>query len=243
MPEICLLTKYHIGVLDIGSTLMEWIAHTATRNRSRMSTDDDEQPESHVPINGDDTIDAPPARSGHRSADPPRPPTLRALALDALAELGWPAYSRELAPFITARAGRAVTVSSLNALAEAERRAYQRGTRQRAVWLCCGLTYDRYESIARLWARSDWPLHRRIVAPTTGRVQYLTITARLCDPALHAEAAADPALLRVLAAEHARDLPGIRVEQGAYELTRWRDVALALLAEYWSSVTGHCIDN
>ncbi len=160
-----------------------------------------------------------------------RDPSIEVRFLDALAELGWPAYTRELASFITARAGRAVTVSSLNALAEAERRAYQRGRRRRAVWLCCGLTHDRYESIARLWARDDWLLHRRIVAPTTGRVQYLTITARLCDLALHAEAAADPARLRMLAAEHARDIPGIRVGQGAFELERWRDVALALLAE------------
>jgi hypothetical protein len=92
--------------------------------------------------------------------------------------------------------------------------------------LCHGLT-DQGLVIRRLWARSDWPLVERVVASTTGRVRHCRITARLCDLALDpAIIAVEPDMLRYMAADHARDLPGVEVKRGVFELERWRDVAL-----------------
>jgi hypothetical protein len=86
--------------------------------------------------------------------------------------------------------------------------------------------------IKRLLARSDWPLEQRIVAPTSGRVQHLKITAALAQIALDAEqSAADPEMLRIIAADHARDLPGIQFRRGQFDLEEWRNVALGLLEE------------
>ena len=38
-------------------------------------------------------------------------------------------------------------------------------------------------------------------------------------------------MMRIIAADHARDLPGVRVQRGKFELDAWRDVALELLRD------------
>jgi hypothetical protein len=117
-------------------------------------------------------------------------------------------------------------------LANDEINTYRLSKRPRPVWLSFGLTYDRHVPIKRLLGRSDWPLASRIVAPTTGRVQHLKITARLCDLALGSdETVAEPDMLRIIAADHAQDLPGVAFKRGTFELERWRDVAWRLLAD------------
>src|SRR5207249_4044884 len=64
------------------------------------------------------------------------------------------------------------------------------------------------------------------------RVQHLKITARLCELTLQAEdTAANPEMLRIITADHARDLPDIKFRRGVFELERWRDTALKLLAD------------
>ena len=156
---------------------------------------------------------------------------VRAVVLDALEDLGCPAYSRELAPYARARFGRHIAPERFGSLGKDEVNAYLRGA-HRPVWLCYALTHDRHAPIKRLWARSDWPLERRIVAPTTARVQHLMMTERLCDLALRTRAtAAEPELMQTIAAEHARDLPGITVRHGEFDLKLWRDRASELLAE------------
>jgi hypothetical protein len=172
---------------------------------------------------------APSGRQGRTTRSVTRP--VRALVLDVLDDLDWPAYSREVSHYSAARFGREIPPARFGTLGIDEMRSFQSGT-QRPVWLCFALTHDRHQAIKRLWARSDWSLERRIVAPTTGRVQHLRITRQLCELALRAdESAADPDMLRIIAADHARDLPGMRVQRGRFELEMWRDAAARSLAE------------
>src|SRR5260370_21641331 len=109
------------------------------------------------------------------------------MVLDALDDLGWPPYSRELMLYLKARYGRNVTATRFGTLGSDEIKAFgnrasaddsgapTEGVRRagpRPVWLCFGLTHDRGEAIKRLWARSDWQLERRGVGPPTQRPQH-----------------------------------------------------------------------
>ena len=153
-----------------------------------------------------------------------RPRPIRAVVLDALEDLGILTYSRELSLYCRARFGREISPARFGTLGSDEINAFG-GSRPRAVWLCFALT-ERGESIKRLWGRSDWPLEDRVVAPTTGRVQHLRMTMRLAQLALNADGmAADPTMLRILAADHARDLPGVKFRRGEFPLQEWIDKA------------------
>ena len=157
---------------------------------------------------------------------------VRDLLLDALGVLGWPSFSRELTLYLKAAYGRPMTAERFGSLSKDEMETYARGTGRRAVWLCHAITYDRFEPIKRLWARSDWPLERRIVAPTTGQVQYLMLTQAFCTLAHDAEAhAAVPDVLRITAADHARGLPGVKPNYANPTFAEWADQATALLRE------------
>jgi hypothetical protein len=157
---------------------------------------------------------------------------VREAILDALEELGVMAYSRELVLYVKARYGRDVAPARFGTLDKDEQNAFDNG-RPKAVFLCHGITSDRFEGIKRLWARSDWPLEARIVAPTTGRIQHLRITAQLCRIAKQeAVPFADPETLRFIAADHARDLPGVRLKRGEFDLDGWRELASEELEKF-----------
>lgn len=154
---------------------------------------------------------------------------VRAKVLDALDDLGWPAYTRQIGPYIEARMGDKIAPTRFGVLARDEQNSFN-SSRARPVYLGFALTSVRGEAIKRLLVRSDWELERRIVAPTTGRVQHLIMTMRFCELALELdELAARPERLRFLAADHARDLPGVKVRHGKFDLEAWRDIARAEL--------------
>jgi hypothetical protein len=185
--------------------------------------------EDHGPDSGSDSHDKEAAslRLNVKHGQP-----VRNVILDALEDLGWATYSRELALYIQSRYGRRIPPARFGTLANDEMRAYRQGGTPRTVWLCFGLTFDRHQPIKRLWARSDWPLEWRIVAPTTGRIQHLKITSRLCDLGMKAEGnSVDSEMVKIIAADHARDLPDVRIQKGNFELGLWRDIALKLLSE------------
>jgi hypothetical protein len=140
------------------------------------------------------------------------------------------AYSRELALFAQARYGRKVSATRFGSLSNDEASAFDKG-RSRAVWLCHGLIADRGEAVKRLWGRSDWPLSERVVTSTTGRVQHLRMTVALCRIAQRDDRVVDPQMMAILAADHARDVPGIDVRRGKFDLEDWRLAAAALLEE------------
>ena len=67
------------------------------------------------------------------------------------------------------------------------------------------------------------------MAPTTGRVLYLRMTARLAEIAAADEATAtDAEMLKYLAADNARDL-GLPFKRGEFPLDTWRESALMQL--------------
>ena len=176
---------------------------------------------------------APPQAKPEESSARRQGRPLRAVVLDALEDIGWPTYSRELSQVSSAWFGRAIQPERFGSLGNDEVKAFQRaleGSRVRSVWLCFALTHDRHQPIKRLWGRSDWPLEWRIVAPTSGRIQHLKLTASLCELAQR-EGAANPEMMAIIAADHARDLPGVRVQRGRFELDAWRKIALELLDE------------
>lgn len=153
---------------------------------------------------------------------------VRAKVLDALDDLGWPAYTRQIGPYIEARTGDRIAPTRFGVLARDEQNSFN-SSRARPVYLGFALTSVRGEAIKRLLVRSDWELERRIVAPTTGRVQHLVMTIRFCDLALEG-IAVHPDRMKFLAADHARDLPGVKVRHGRFDLEAWRDLAQAELA-------------
>jgi hypothetical protein len=156
----------------------------------------------------------------------------RQTVLDVLDEFGCLAFSREIMLYAQAKYGRVIPSTRFGTLSSDEQTAIKTGN-PREVHLCHGLTSERFEAIKRLWARSDWPLWKRIVAPTTGRVQHLAITAKLCDLALANESPSDdPEMMKFIAADHARDLPGVKVTRGEFDLCMWRDIATAELAKW-----------
>lgn len=153
---------------------------------------------------------------------------VRAHVLDVLDDLQWPAHTREIAKYAAARYGRDIPPTRFGTLASDEIKSFLAQRRPRAVWLGFALTYDRAEPIKRLWTRSDWPLEWRIVAPTSGRVQFLKMAARLCELAA-TESASDPEMMRIIAADYARDLPGVQFKRGSFDLNGWRELALESL--------------
>jgi hypothetical protein len=156
---------------------------------------------------------------------------VRDLLLNALEDLGCLAFSRELMLYLQARYGREILPARFGTLSKDEQAAFD-SHRPRPVFLAHGLTSHRFEAIKRLWGRSDWALWRRIVAPSTGRIQHLQMTAALCKIALSVgEKAASPQMLQILAADHARDLPDVGFRRGQFLLEKWRDVATALLEQ------------
>jgi len=156
---------------------------------------------------------------------------IRELVLEALQDLSFMTYSRLIALYIKARYGRELPPTRFGTLSVDEQKAFHQG-RPRQIWLCHGLTYDRGLAVKRLWAESTWNLSNRILAPTTGRVQHLKMAARLAELARAPDRVfADSDMLRMLAADHARDLPGVIVRRGKFELDLWFDTANKLLAE------------
>jgi hypothetical protein len=181
------------------------------------------------------------AALGYPDHDPGRPPevstkmssrSLRSQVLDALDDLGMPAFSREVSQYLAAVKGDRIEPTRFGSLRAQEMKAFD-GPRPRAVYIAYGLT-ARGEAIKRYICRSDWDLAERVVAPTTGRVQHLRMTSRLCDLALSAEQGAqtvDIELLRMYAADHARALPGVKFQRGQFDLASWRNLAEELLLD------------
>jgi hypothetical protein len=181
------------------------------------------------------------AALGYRDEDPGRAPValrytssrpLRSQVLDALDDLGMPAFTREVSQYLAAVKGDRIDPTRFGSLRAQEMKAYD-GPHPRSVYIAYGLT-ARGEAIKRYICRSDWDLAERVVAPTTGRVQHLRMTRRLCHLALNAEEGTqtvDIDLLKLYAADHARALPGVKFQRGQFNLAAWRDLADELLMD------------
>jgi hypothetical protein len=172
--------------------------------------------------------------SGARPGPMPNRP-LRVQVLEILDEIGVVAYSREIIAYAYARYDLVIPPSRFGSLASDEQETHGRRdaprSRNRTLWLCFGLRHDDGAPVRRLLARSDWPLERRVWAPTTGRVQHLRMLARLCEFALDERIQfANPDALTDLIRAYARDLP-VKTLPGVYDLAEWQERALALVQE------------
>ncbi len=156
--------------------------------------------------------------------------SVRVRVLDALEDLGIPTLTRVLQVFIGSMTGVYIDPTRFGSLRRAEMEAFSR-SRAHAVFIAYGLT-DKGEAIKRLLGRSDWQLADRVIAPTTGRLLHLRLTARLCEIALEQrERIADWPTFQMLIADHARDLPGVPFVRGEFPIEMWRSRALELLFE------------
>jgi len=208
---------------DIETRRKELVAELAELDRLEAAAASHRQRPSTQQASVEETPKSPRERFGSTRS-------LRDAVLDALEEIGFMTYGQQLAMYIKARFGREIQPTRLGTLSADEEKALRRGS-SRPVWLCHGLTHDRTEAVKRLWARSDWDLADRVVTPVFGRAQYLRSTARFSALAMKADGfAANPELLRFIAADHARDL-GLTVQRGRFELEEWRAMAERQLSE------------
>jgi hypothetical protein len=182
-------------------------------------------------------------RTGARPAPVPDRP-LRVQVLDILQELEVMSYSREVMAYAFARYDLVIPPSRFGSLSSDEQEAYGRRdaprSRNRTLWLCFGLRHDDGAPVRRLLARSDWPLEKRMWAPTTGRVQHLRMLARLCELALDDARIhfANADALTDLIQAYARDLP-VKTLPGVHAFADWQERALALLSEHELEATDY----
>lgn len=161
--------------------------------------------------------------------------TLRDQILAALDDLAVPVSRDELAAYLRAKLGtatREVRMQHLIPLAEREIAAYRRDPGAREVWICHPLTARHLETMWDVFARSDWPLERRIEALRGGQIRYLKRVIRLCDLAAAATPeVANPLALKRLCRSAARGLAGGETPWDVFELDRWKTAAQAALAD------------
>lgn len=160
-------------------------------------------------------------QSGAKASKAGRP--LRDVVLDLLQEAGFPLNSLLLAGVLRPLQGRNIPATRFGTLSNDEASSYD-SSRSRPVYLCHGLTFDRGQAVKRFWARSDWPLASRIIAPMSGRILFLKgaawtigLAQRVADGEL---AAANPETLNYVAADQARDA-GIQVKRGEFPYDEW----------------------
>lgn len=160
--------------------------------------------------------------------------SLRDHILTALADIEVPVNRAELAEYLRAKLGpteREVRMQHLIPVAERERAAFARNPEARQVWICHPLTARHLEPMWGVFARSDWPLERRIESTRGGRIRSLKYLIRLCELAAAAEpAAADPLALRRICRKAAQGLPSGRTGWDIFEFEQWKAAALAELA-------------
>ena len=160
--------------------------------------------------------------------------TLRDHVLAALNDLGVPISRDELAAYLRAKLGtaeREVRMQHLTPLAEREIAAYRRNPGARQIWICHPLTAQHFETMWGVFARSDWPLERRIETLRGGQIRYLKRVIRVCELAAAATPeVADPLALKRLCRKAARGLTGGETAWDVFELEQWRIAAQAALA-------------
>jgi hypothetical protein len=154
----------------------------------------------------------------------------RELVLLAVGEVGFPMLAPDITRYLGARYGFEMSGTRFGSLRKAEMEAFDRGS-QRQVWIAYGLT-EKGEAVKRLLARSDFPLHERVVSPLSGRRLFFQTTARLCEIALkEADLIEDAGAFNLFVADHARDLPGLeRFQKGQFPFEQWLELANAALA-------------
>lgn len=159
-------------------------------------------------------------RAGNGAAVAKNGRPLREILLDTLAEADTPLNSLLIASVLQPLTGRAIPSTRFGTLATDEQASFDSRS-ARPVYLCHCLTHDVGLAMKRYWARSDWPLEKRIIGPMSGRILFLRGAAWAIGLAKSAaETAADPDRLRYVAADQARDA-GLTVQRGEFPFDAW----------------------
>lgn len=160
-------------------------------------------------------------RTSRPSKDSARP--LRDAVIDTLAEADFPLNSLLLASIMRPLYGRNIPSNRFGTLSNDEVKSYD-SSRARPVYLCHCLTYDKGHAVKRFWARSDWPLAKRIMGPMSGRILFLKGAAWTIALARSVEEGTRCAdnldILKYVAADQARDA-GLPVKRGEFPYEAW----------------------
>ncbi|MET8605555.1 hypothetical protein ABZV92_18635 [Streptomyces rubiginosohelvolus] len=126
-----------------------------------------------------------------------------------LAVIGAPASPKAIQQVTLALTGRDLPWSSLASVRRDEQRRYSTSSGA-SGYICPALNATDFSPLRGLYALSEWPLERRLRAPTSARVDFLTMVTRL---AAHDQSDSPPvqALLRRMA----EDIPSTDVNKNA----------------------------
>ena len=172
-------------------------------------------------------------RAGHRRRPPetaPPPPDpygrpLREVILDALTFLGRPASVMLISDLVRARDGLSFPSSRLASLRRDEERSFDSSS-SRAAYVVPAMTYDRFAPVRGVLASSAFPLAHRLIAPASGRVDFLHAIAAIADDTRARRAAGESTdALDALLRRVGRSVPGA-LAGGSFA-----DVEPALIAE------------
>lgn len=106
----------------------------------------------------------------------------RSQALAALDDMGVPAPPREIAVFHEVRFGIELDVRGLASVRRDERKAFERQGPDRPMpYLVPALDVRLLQPVRGPLTLSSWPLERRLLAPTSPRVDHLRLTCRLAE--------------------------------------------------------------
>jgi hypothetical protein len=165
------------------------------------------------------------SRSRREAARP-----LRDLVLDLLDDAKTPLNSLLLASVCRPLFGREIPATRFGTLSNDEEKSFV-SSRVRPVYLCHCLMHDSGQAMKRFWARSDWPLHERIIGPITGRVLFLRGAIWTIQHAMQPSDAQDPNKLYYVAADQARDA-GLQVRRGDFPFDDWLEALASMLARH-----------
>jgi hypothetical protein len=106
----------------------------------------------------------------------------RSQALAALDDMGVPSPPREIASFHLARFGAELDVRGLASVRRDERKAFDRyGPNRPAPYLVPALDTRLLQPVRGPLTLSSWQLERRLLAPTSSRIDHLRLTRRFAE--------------------------------------------------------------
>ncbi|MCC0074442.1 MAG: hypothetical protein H6900_14250 [Rhodobacter sp.] len=159
---------------------------------------------------------------------------LREVMLDLLAEAQVPLNSLLIASILRPLQGLSVASTRFGTLSNDEAKSFG-SSRARPVYLCHCLNHDDGQAVKRFWARSDWPISRRILGPMSGRVLFLQGAGWTIELAREASLGELPVAngetLNFVAADQARDA-GLKVKRGEFPYDDWLEGLRDLLGRY-----------
>ncbi|MFJ1662586.1 hypothetical protein [Streptomyces anthocyanicus] len=126
-----------------------------------------------------------------------------------LAVIGAPASPKEIQQVTRAVTGKDLPWAPLASVRRDEQRRYSTSS-SAANYICPALKADDFTPLRGLYALSEWPLERRLRAPTSARVDFLTMVTRL---AAHEQSGTPP--VRALLRRMAEGIPGADVYRDA----------------------------